>query len=393
MFRNRKIRKHFQLSLHSLALCSFFFLAACGFSSTSTTDSEAATATADLTYLPLPIQEQYKMGLQFSEADSAPVVLYIRADGILELPPSDNLDITAPLGGLVETLYIRPGSPVTKGQPLARIQNPDFIDLQKDYLREKAALTMIELEYRRQKDLVESQAVSLKAFQEAESRYLSQKALVKALEEKLRLLDLSPNRLNENDLSRFIILKAPATGIIANVFARQGQFVATTQPVCQLANLEAMELKLLIYQNDWPKVKKGLPVTASLPSRDEVVYRGIIDRLGVQAGMEKFLPAYCTPVYYETKILRPGLMLNARIPYDHNAGWRLPAEGLVRTGEKALVFYQKTPDTLGVEEVNVLSINDSEAYVTFRQNFEPLHKKFVVKGAYSLYSFWLKRGS
>jgi cobalt-zinc-cadmium efflux system membrane fusion protein len=389
MFRTRK---QFQLSLYALALCSLSVLAACRFSSTSSKDSEAATTSADRALLPLPLQEQHKMRLLFSEADSVTVPLYIRADGILELPPSENFDITAPLGGLVETLYIRTGSTVTKGQPLARIQNPDFIDLQKDYLREKATLTMMEQEYLRQKDLVENQAVSLKSFQETESRYLSQKTLVKALEEKLRLLDLNLDQVNENDLSRFIILKAPTSGIIAHVFVRQGQYVTATQPVCQVSNLEAMELKLMIYQSDWPKMKKGLSVTASLPSQNDIVYRGTIDRLGVQAGTEKFLPAYCAPVHFDSEVLRPGLMLNALIPYDQSNGWRLPVEGLVRTGEKALVFYQKVPDTLGVEEVHVRILKDSVAYITFKNNFEPRHKKFVVKGAYSLYSVWMKGG-
>lgn len=332
------------------------------------------------------------MGIKFAEADSTTLPLLIRADGLLELPPSENIDITAPLGGQVEALYVRPGSQVTKGQPLARIQNPDFIELQKDFLSEKAGLTAAEQDYLRQKELLQSQAASLKAFQEAESRYLSQKALVKALEEKLKLLGLNPEQVNESNLSRFTTLVAPATGSIAAVFVRQGQYVNATQPVCQLANLQAMELKLMIYQNDWPKVKKGLSVSASLPSEKAVVYRGTIDRLGVQAGTEKFLPAYCTPVMFDAQILRPGLMLNALIPYDQTAGWRLPAGGLVRTGEKVLTFYQKAPDTLGVEEVTPVEFSDTAAVVSFRRNFEPRGKKFVVSGAYALFSYWKNSG-
>lgn len=332
------------------------------------------------------------MGIKFAEADSTTLPLLIRADGILELPPSESIDITAPLGGLVDAVYVRPGSAVTKGQPLARIQNLDFIELQKDYLREKANLTALEQDYQRQKELLESQAVSLKSFQETDSRYRGQKALVKALEEKLKLLGLNPEQVNESNLSRFTTLVAPATGSIAAVFVRQGQYVNATQPVCQLANLQAMELKLMIYQNDWPKVKKGLSVSASLPSEKAIVYRGIIDRLGVQAGTEKFLPAYCTPVMFDAQILRPGLMLNALIPYDQTAGWRLPAGGLVRTGEKALTFYQKAPDTLGVEEVTPVEFSDTAAVVSFRKNFEPRGKKFVVSGAYALFSYWKNSG-
>lgn len=380
--------------LPALVLCSFLFLPTCGSHSGSSPEASTTTAPSEPILIPVSLQEQQRMGLKFTEVDSAAVPLFIKADGVLELPPSENFDITAPLGGLVELVYVRPGSTVTKGQPLARIQNPDFIELQKDFLSEKAGLIAAEQDYLRQKELLQSQAASLKAFQEAESRYLSQKALVKALDEKLRLLGLNPEQVNESILSRFTTLVAPTTGSIAAVFVRQGQYVNATQPVCQLANLQAMELKLMIYQNDWPKVKKGLSVSASLPSESEkaVVYRGIIDRLGVQAGTEKFLPAYCTPVLFDAQILRPGLMLNALIPYDQAEGWRLPAGGLVRTGEIALTFYQKAPDTLGVEEVTPVEFSDTAAVVSFRKNFEPRGKKFVVSGAYTLFSYWKNSG-
>lgn len=378
--------------LPALALCSLLLVQACRSRPDSSPEASKTTAPSEPILIPVSLPDQQRLGLKFTGVDSAAVPLFIKADGVLELPPSENFDITAPLGGLVETLYVRPGSTVTKGQPLARIQNPDFIELQKDYLREKAGLTAAEQDYLRQKELLESQAVSLKSFQETESRYLSQKVLVKALDEKLRLLGLTPDHVNENNLTRFTTLSAPASGSIAAVPVRQGQYVTATQPVCQLAHLEALELKLMIYQSDWPKVKKGLTVTASLPSEDAIVYRGIIDRLGVQAGTEKFLPVYCTPVQFDAQVLRPGLMLNARIPYNHNTGWRLPAEGVVRTGDKALTFYTKAPDTLGIEEVTPMEFNDTAAVVIFRKNFEPRGKKFVTSGAYAVFSYWKNSG-
>jgi cobalt-zinc-cadmium efflux system membrane fusion protein len=62
-----------------------------------------------------------------------------------------------------------------KGQVIAVIENPQFIQLQQDYLMAKSKARFAELDYNRQKTLNQSQASSDKAMQLAQSEMNSQR--------------------------------------------------------------------------------------------------------------------------------------------------------------------------------------------------------------------------
>ena len=49
------------------------------------------------------------------------------------------MSVTAPLGGFVDRTDLLQGSRVRKGQVLAVIRNPDFVQLQQDYLETRAS--------------------------------------------------------------------------------------------------------------------------------------------------------------------------------------------------------------------------------------------------------------
>ena len=109
-----------------------------------------------------------------------------------------------------------PGKLVKKGDLLAVMEDPSYIELQQDYLTSKSKLVYLEADFIRQRDLNTTKAVSDKVFQLAKSDFESQKYLVKSLSEKLKLLGIDPLVLNENNISRAVNFNSSINGYITN---------------------------------------------------------------------------------------------------------------------------------------------------------------------------------
>ena len=75
----------------------------------------------------------------------------LKVNGQLELPPQRKASVSAIVGGRVQSVAVIEGDYVTKGQVLARLNNPEFITMQRDYLSAKSNLSFLEKNYLRKK--------------------------------------------------------------------------------------------------------------------------------------------------------------------------------------------------------------------------------------------------
>jgi cobalt-zinc-cadmium efflux system membrane fusion protein len=114
---------------------------------------------------------------------------------MIDVPPQNLVSVSIPLGGYLKSSNLLPGMPVSKGQVIAVIENPQFIQLQQDYFMAKSKAHFAELDYNRQKTLNQSQASSDKAMQLAQSEMNSQRILMNSLAQQLRLININPESL------------------------------------------------------------------------------------------------------------------------------------------------------------------------------------------------------
>ena len=59
----------------------------------------------------------------------------LKVNGVVAVAPNSQATVSAPMGGYVKSSNLMPGKPVRKGQVLAVIENPEFIDLQQELPR------------------------------------------------------------------------------------------------------------------------------------------------------------------------------------------------------------------------------------------------------------------
>ena len=61
-------------------------------------------------------------------------------NGQMIISPEQHATVSSTIGGRIHSLNIMPGKAVTRGQVIATLDNPDFIELQQEYLEASAQL-------------------------------------------------------------------------------------------------------------------------------------------------------------------------------------------------------------------------------------------------------------
>jgi cobalt-zinc-cadmium efflux system membrane fusion protein len=77
----------------------------------------------------------------------------LKVSGLIGVAPQNLATVCMPMGGFVKSTKLMPGNTVKKGQTLAVLENPEFVDIQRDYLEAKSKLKFTKAEYDRQEEL------------------------------------------------------------------------------------------------------------------------------------------------------------------------------------------------------------------------------------------------
>lgn len=94
--------------------------------------------------------------------DSSSFHQVIKAIGKFDVPPENNAAVSSYFPGTIKDIRLLPGEQVRKGQKLFTLENPDFIQIQQDYLEAKGQLSYLKSDYERQKNLVQDKVTSQK---------------------------------------------------------------------------------------------------------------------------------------------------------------------------------------------------------------------------------------
>ncbi len=107
------------------------------------------------------------IGVELGTIEQKQLTASLKTNGVLKVPNQNKASINSVYSGVVKTLLIQPGNTVTKGQVVATIANPEFIQVQDEYLNINSKIVQAEQEYNRQKELNAGNAGALKNLQSA----------------------------------------------------------------------------------------------------------------------------------------------------------------------------------------------------------------------------------
>jgi cobalt-zinc-cadmium efflux system membrane fusion protein len=271
---------------------------------------------------------------------------------------------------------------VSRGEIIAQMEDQSLVQLQQDYLVTKAKLEYLEKEYNRQKELNADKVNSDKTLQQVTADYTSQKIMLKGYAEKLRLINISPERLTEEKISRQVALYSPINGYVSKVYVNTGKFVQPTDVLFELINPDDIHAALSIFEKDLGKISIGQRVKISFVDEPEKEYDGEVILVNRNVDENRTAIAHCHFLSHPKHLL-PGMFLNAHIQVKEAMVNVLPEGALVRFDNKEYVFTQSGAGVFNMVEVT--AGEKDKGMVEIKSGIEALAGKKIVTGnAYSV---------
>lgn len=388
-------------------IAALFFLAACSANTAEEKTTEAAQAAHDPDVVEFT-PEQYKMAnVQLGNVLSVNLSNYIKASGTIDAPPQQTVSITSPYGGRIINTTVLEGKYISKGQVVATLENPEFLQIQQDYLESSSQLAFLRQDLTRQEELVRENIAARKSLQRASSEYNSMVARVEGLKSKLRLIGINPDRVRSGSFTPRVNIYAPSGGYVTNVYSNVGKFVSANEVLADIVNTNNLLVNVKVFEKDLPKVRIGQRIRFR-GTGDSVERIGVVALIGRDIDTDRTVEVHGR-VTAPAQNLIPGLFVNAIIETGAAATPALPADAIVQSGGKNYIFIleeaeekkavadnpktEKAAGSGGEEnhiafrrvEVNVGVTENGYTAVMFPESFDP-KSKIVFKGAYDLLS-------
>jgi membrane fusion protein, heavy metal efflux system len=386
---------------------AILFLAVVLFSACSSKGNAEAAATeepkkeeADMVDLS---EDQFKtVNIQYGAVEDKNLSSVIRASGALDVPPQQLLTVSSPYGGTLKSTELLQGKPVTKGEVIAVLENPEFIQLQQDYLDYKSQLVYLKEELNRQEELSKENVNAKKTLQKASSDYNSMMARVQGLRSKLLLININPDKINPSGISGKANIYAPISGYVTKVMVNIGKFVNANQELFEIVDTRHLHAELTIFEKDVPKLKIGQKIRFVL--NNETAERfAEVHLIGREISAERTVRVH-GHLSQEDKNLLPGMYLKAMVEIGLATTTALPDKAIVQSAGKSYIFIaaeemneekipeaadkNKTPEKhIPFKRIEVTTGVSENGYteVILPEGFDR-SSKVVINGAYDLLS-------
>ncbi len=338
-------------------------------------------------------------GIEFGKLERKNISGTIKVNGVLDVPPQQLISISVPLGGFLKSTSLLQGSKVKKGQLIAVIENPDYIQLQQDYLEVKTQLEFSKADYERQQALSKENVNAQKTVQQAKATYQTGVAKLSGLIAKLKMINIDFSSLDTGNITSTGNVYSPISGYVTEVNVNIGKFVNPADVLFEIVDTEHLHAELTVFEKDIPKLKIGQKIRFTLANEDKERFATVY-LIGRKIGADRSIRIHCH-IDKEDKELLPGMYLKAIVEAGGIEVAALPDEAIVDFQGKKYVFMpteeghaeEKREGTEPHEEgqhfeMIEVEIGNSEVGYTEIITTESLNEKteVVVKGAYAILS-------
>ncbi|WP_211092391.1 efflux RND transporter periplasmic adaptor subunit [Chitinophaga eiseniae] len=338
----------------------------------------ATTVTAESNEVQLTPEQLKAAGLEIQPVATRDMYTVLKVNGVVDVPPQNIVSVSMPMGGYLKSMQLLPGMQVGKGQVMAVLEDPQYIQLQQDYLVAKSKLRYLEADFIRQKELNESKANSDKVFQQVRSEYEAQKVLLSALREKLQLINIHPDKLTDGNITRSVAIYAPISGYVSRVNANPGKYVGPTDVLFELINPADLHLSLTVFEKDLASLAPGQKVVCYANDNGEK-YAATIHLITRNINENRAGEVHCHFEKYDKRLL-PGMFMNAEIALNNASVSALPNDAVVKWKNKTYVFVATGAGKFTMIPVETGTSNDG--YTEIKTVMAD--KKIVTRNAYTL---------
>lgn len=293
--------------------------------------------------------EQMKsIGVEIGVIEEKSLTSSLKANGVLRVPNQNKASVNSNYSGIIKSLLVQPGSKVSKGQTIATISNPEFIQAQSEYLNVNAKIALAELEVQRQKDLNAGNAGALKNLQAAETELRTLRNARSTYAQQIQLMGINPARLSNGKLISVLAVTSPISGVVSNVMLKMGSYVDVTTPIAEIVDNSQLHLDISVYEKDLPKLKSNQVIHFTLTNNPGKEYDAQIFSLGSSFEGESKAVSVHAKVLGDKTGLIDGMNVTAIISLSEAKVPAVPTDAIVNIAGQDYIFI--VTDEHGEEE-------------------------------------------
>ncbi len=338
------------------------------------------------TELQLTDGQQKSIGLTIAKIEAREITNTIKANGMLDVPPQNMVTVSAILGGFVKKTELLQGMYVRKGQVIAVMEHPNYIQLQQDYLESKSLLDFYKAEYKRQQELAKENINAAKTLQQAQSNFQGTKAKAEGLRARLKMININTSNLEAGGIVNSVNIYAPISGYVTQVHVNIGQFVNPSDVLFKIVDTKHLHVEIVVFEKDALKIKLNQRVRFKL-TNEQAERTAKVYLIGKEISAERTIRVHCH-LEKEDETLIPGMYLSAEFEAGTGTVPSLPEQAIVNYENQNYVFLvlNETEKRYKMIQVNKGATVSGFSQVELPEGVDPA-SSFVVTGAYDLLGY------
>lgn len=328
-------------------------------------------------------------GMELGQLEQHEFLQTVEANGMFDVPPENKASVSVYFGGYVKRLSLLPGQKVNRGQVLFVLENPAYLEVQRDFLEEKGRIKYLKSDYERQKSLAGDNVASEKQFLKAESEFKVASAKYESLRKKLQMMGIAPEKISEENLRSNIMVLSPISGYVSKVNANLGSYLDASAVGVEVINPEHLHIEIQIFEKDLPKVKEGQKIVFNLQDDPSKKYQAEVHLVNKTVEPKNRTVGVHAHLLNEDEkaLFNPGMYVETKIQTASEVMPSLPDNAVVNIDNKNYVLLlenSKSDDMLfRKREVETGPIKDG--YIAIRNAKDlPKDAQILTQGAFNL---------
>ena len=393
--------KNKSVIIFTLCAASFFFVSCGRKDKTETASPETETRVdehANPDEATLTADQIKTIGIEFGSIEQKQLTASLKTNGVLKVPNQNKASINSVYSGVIKSLLVQPGNSVSRGQTIATISNPEFIQVQSEYLSVNSRIVLAEQEYNRQKELNAGNAGALKNLQAADAELKSLRTRRSSLQQHIQLMGISTASLSNGRLISVLAVRSPISGVVSNVNVKMGSYVDLSTVVAEVVDNSRLHLDLFVYEKDLPKIKNKQTIHFTVTNNPGKEYDAEIFSLGSSFENESKAVSVHAMVKGDKTGLIDGMNITANISLDQATLPAIPTDAIVNYQGQDYIFIIDSVDSkknethfkripvvkgtsdVGYSEITLLKDIPADAKVVIKGSFFILAKQTNTEG-------------
>jgi len=266
----------------------------------------------------------------------------------------------------------------------------EIISLQENYLISQVQLQKLEKDLDRKRLLVGENVVSDKDFEFVKAEYERILIQNKALQLKLELVNINPDRVTMENMVSTVTIYSPENGIVNDIFVSTGAGIEAEQDLMLIAITDAPLLELYVPETEFSLIAPGQRVDWDIINKKGHRMTAKVMRVSasINQASRSFL-VIARPDDYTEKLL-PGMFISARIQSGEDKGIAVPESAVFYDENREPYLFIQKEDRTGFNVHYFMPGKETDGYIeVLKSDSLFLQQQVVVEGGYYLKSVLL----